>query len=401
MICRILTGFFVLVLGIQAADWPNWRGPERTGVAAESGLLTEWPSGGPKKLWSLSGMGDGYSTVSVVGNRIYTSGCFEGEGKLVAITTDGKIIGKASYGKEVSQGGYKGARSTPTIDSGKAYVMSGFGVVTCFDAGKGKQLWQVDTFREFGGRQLSWQVSESLLIDGKTLYCTPGGPKAMMVALDKNTGEVIWKSEGIGCKSAYCSPIIVDHNGRKIILTMVEEGAVALDASTGRLLWHYQYKNKYAVHAATPIYYKGNLFFSSGYGEGSRMLELSRDGSKYREKWSCKQLDNHHGGVVRIGDCVYGTNDRGLVCLDWETGKVLWTERATGKGSITAFGNMLVVYNEGGNVTLVNVDKTGAAVRGQFSVTEGDRQHWAHPVIANGVLYLRHGDVLNAYAVAK
>ena len=379
------------------AEWSQWRGPKRDNKSDATGLMDRWPPGGPPELWSVDGLGDGYSTVAVSGDTLYTTGVTDGKGFLIAISSDGRIRGRAEYGKDVAKGGYRGARSTPTIDDGRVYVMSGFGVVTCFDQKRGKQLWQVDTFRKFGGRQIGWQISESLLIDGNNVICTPGGPKALMVALNKKTGEPVWQSSGLDSKSAYCSPIVVNHYGRPMILSMVETGAIGVDARSGKLLWHHPHRNKYAVHAATPLYSEGNVFITSGYGYGSELLQLSRDGTRVSVKWTSKALDNHHGGVVLIDGYVIGTNNRELVCLELDTGKIQWKTRGVGKGSLTYADGMLYIYGERGMLGLVDPDPQNPSLVSTFKVTKGTNQHWAHPVVTDGRLYIRHGDALMAF----
>jgi outer membrane protein assembly factor BamB len=392
----------VAICGLRADDWPQWRGPARDGISRETNLLREWPEGGPRKLWSTDGLGQGFSTVSVIGKRIYTTGVVDGVGTLVAIQDDGKIIGKYAYGSDsVDGGGYPGSRSTPTVADGRIFVMSGTGNLTCFDETSGQTLWQVDTFAAFGGRQLRWNVAESVLVDGKRVICTPGGPEALLVALDVATGKPVWRTSGLDSLSAYCSPILVQHNGQRLILTMVEYGAIGLDADSGKLLWKSAHKNKYSVDAASPVYAGGRVIFSSGYGQGTEMLKIAADGKSIAAAWQQKGLDNHHGGIVLLDGNLYGTNDRGLVCLDATTGTERWIETKAGKGSITVADGMIYAYSEKGQVNLFKPGPTGAAVQGSFAVTEGSKQHWAHPVVANGRLYIRHGNVLMAYDVGK
>jgi outer membrane protein assembly factor BamB len=405
MAARSLAALAVVALvtfGLRADDWPQWRGPQRDGISREKDLLTEWPDGGPQKLWSVAGLGQGFSTLAVIGNRIYTTGVVDGAGKLIAIQDDGKLLGKSSYGSDsVEGGGYPGSRSTPTIADGRIFVMSGTGVLTCFDEKSGQQQWQVDTFKEFGGRQLHWNVAESVLVDGKRVICTPGGPEALVVALDVATGKPVWTTKGLDCKSAYCSPILVTHKGQRMILTMVEFGAVGIDADNGHLLWKSAHKNKYAVHAASPVYSDGRVVFSSGYGQGTEMLKIATDGKSVEPGWQQKALDNHHGAIILQGGDLYGTNDRGLISLDAGTGKENWIEAKAGKGSITMADGLIYAYSEKGQVSLLKPGPTGATLKGSFKVTEGSNQHWAHPVVANGRLYIRHGDVLMAYDIRK
>jgi outer membrane protein assembly factor BamB len=280
--------------------------------------------------------------------------------------------------------------------------MSGEGVVYCFSAKDGRILWQKDTFGELGGRQIGWSVAESLLVDGDHVICTPGGTTATLVALNARSGQTVWRTNA-DSKSAYCSPVLVNHNGRKIILTMVEDGALAVDAKDGRQLWLYRHRNKYAVHAATPVYYKGRVVISSGYGYGTECLEMNKSGTSVRRVWSNKELANHHGGIIGIGSAVVGTGERGLVCIDIPTGRVNWRAHGVGKASLVYADGLLFMYGEKrGEVALADVtpEKFGG-LTGDFRVTEGTKQNWAHPVVANGVLYIRHGDTLIAYKVSE
>ena len=384
---------------MHADDWPQWRGPRRDGISRETGLLKQWPAGGPRKLWSVKGLGKGYSTVSVVKGTIFTTGVFGKEGKLIAIR-DGRILGTTSYGPDASNDrNYPGARSTPTVTPDRIFLMTGFGVVNCFDRAKGRLKWQVDTFKTFGGRQIGWQISESLLIDNGRVICTPGGTKALLAALDVRNGKTLWTTHGLDCKSAYCSPIAVTYNGRRIIITMVEYGLVGIDAMSGRLLWKHPHKNKYAVHAVTPIFDRGRIFITSGYGKGSELLKLSPKGDAIRSVWQQKELDNHHGGVVLYKGFIYGTNSRGLLCLDMRTGQVMSRLRAVGKGSLTMADDLLYVYGERGKMSLVDPNPKNCTLISSFPIKEGTGQHWSHPVVSDGVLYIRHGDVLMAYDV--
>jgi len=398
----LLASLLLLVSAAQADDWPQWRGPNRDGRSREKGLMRKWPGTGPRKLWSVRGLGEGYSTVSVVGDVIYTTGMTGGQGRLFLISTAGKMLGKKTYGAEATATQYRGPRSTPTVADGRVFVMSGEGVLYCFSAKNGRILWQKDTFGALGGRQLRWNVSESILVDGDQVICTPGGRNATVAALSVKNGQTLWRTN-TGCLSAYCSPIVVDHNGRRIILTMVEDGAIGIDAKTGRELWMHPHKNKYAVHAATPVYHKGKVIISSGYKYGTECLEMNSSGTRVRKLWHVKELDNQHGGIIRVQGAVVGTGERGLVCIDIASGRINWRERGVGKGSITYADGLLFMYGEKSKeVGLAEVSaKRLGGLSGKFRVTEGSREHWSHPVVANGVLYIRHGDSLIAYKVGK
>jgi len=384
----------------NGADWPCWRGPDRDGICRETGLLKKWPEGGPRKLWSVKGIGQGYGTVAVVNGVIYVTGEVGGMGRVTAISTDGKKLRTYSYGREVAKGGYHGSRNTPTWDDGRLYVMSSYGVVNCWDAASGKKMWSVDTFAEFGGRNITWQIAESLLTDRRKVYCTPGGRHAIMAALDKKTGAAVWVCDPpIDSKSAYCSPLLVRRGRRRLLVTMVETGVIGVDADTGKFLWHHPYKNRWAVHPNTPIYADGAVFVSSGYRKGCELIKLSPDGAHVTPAWTEPVPDTHHGGLVKIGPVVYGTNNRGLACVDFATGKLFWKNKGVGKGSVLWADDRLYCYSERGLVGLLEVSAAGCRVRGTLRITEGDRQHWAHPVISGGRLYIRHGDVLMAFGI--
>ncbi len=390
-----------MVTGLRADDWPQWRGPNRDGRSQEKGLARRWPGTGPQKLWSINGLGEGFSTVAVVGDRIFTTGMVDGQGKLFLISTAGKLLGAKTYGPETKGGGYPGPRSTPTVAGDRVYVLSGEGLLVCFKLNDGQVVWQKDLFRDLGGRQIQWSVTESVLVDGDRVYCTPGGSDATVAALDARNGREIWRSR-LGGKSAHCSPLLVDHNGRRILLTMAEEGAIAVDAKDGRDLWLHPYKNRYAVHASTPVYLEGMVVISSGYNQGSEGLQMNQAGTAVRKLWENKDLSNHHGGIIRLDDAVVGTGERDLICLDIATGRVKWRDPAVGKGSIVFADGLLYMYSERGEVGLAEVSaKSFGGLTGKFRVTEGSKQHWAHPVVANGVLYIRHGDTLIAYKAGE
>ncbi len=392
----------VLALGVVAGDWPQWGGPNRDNVSLEKGLARKWSGNGPQQLWKVGGLGEGFSSVAVVGDTIFTTGMEGGQGRLFLISTSGRIVGRKTYGQETAGSGYPGPRGTPTVADGRVFVESGEGVLYCFGAKDGQIQWQKDLFGDLGGKQVQWSVAESVLVDGNRVICTPGGGNATLVALDARSGQVVWRCASQGGRSAYCSPMLVDHNGRKIILTMVEEGAIAVDAKDGRELWLYRHKNKYAVHAATPVYYKGRVVISSGYGYGAECLEMNQAGTSVRKVWENKDLANQHGGIVGIDGAVVGTGERGLVCIDIMTGRVNWSDRGVGKGSITAADGLLFLYSEKGEVGLVDFDpKRFTGLAGRFQVNVGSKQNWAHPVVANGVLYIRHGDTLIAYKVSE
>jgi len=392
----------------EAADWPQWRGPNRDGKSSETGLMKKWPKGGPKLLWSIEGLGTGFSTVSVADGLLYTTGMVDREGILFAYDLQGNLKWKKSYGAEW-RGSSPGVRTTPTVDRDRVYVMSGNGRVVCFDAKTGEEKWAVDTLKRFDGKNIRWGISESVLVDGNNLMCTPGGKDATIVALNKMTGETVWTSKGLSEKSCYSSLILVERGGNRLVVNITENSLVGVDADTGKVLWvdkfeEYQEKPK-NINPVTPVYYNGCVYATSGYDDGGAMLELSPDGSKVSRKWVDTTLDCHHGGVVIVGGYIYGANwksnrDGNWVCLDWDSGKVMYEKEWICKGSITYADGMLYCYEEKeGTVALVKASPEGFDIVSSFEVSKGTGKHWAHPVVCDGRLYIRHGDALMVYDI--
>jgi len=287
--------------------------------------------------------------------------------------------------------------------------MSGNGRVVCFDAKTGEEKWAVDTLKRFDGKNIRWGISESVLVDGNNLMCTPGGKDATIVALNKMTGETVWTSKGLSEKSCYSSLILVERGGNRLVVNITENSLVGVDADTGKVLWvdkfeEYQEKPK-NINPVTPVYYNGCVYATSGYDDGGAMLELSPDGSKVSRKWVDTTLDCHHGGVVIVGGYIYGANwksnrDGNWVCLDWDSGKVMYEKEWICKGSITYADGMLYCYEEKeGTVALVKASPEGFDIVSSFEVSKGTGKHWAHPVVCDGRLYIRHGDALMVYDI--
>ncbi len=388
-----------------AADSPEFRGPNRDGEFPETGLLKEWPEGGPPLVWVAKGLGKGYSSPSIVGDTIYVTGMLEDkQGYVFELDLDGVEKSKILYGEETQDMEAPGARSTPTIDGNRLYLMSGLGVVYCFEREGRKKLWEVDTVDRFGGQTITWSIAESVLVDGNRLICTPGGPDASVVALDKMTGETIWTSKGLSDASGYCSADIIEHRGRRIIITMTAKYVVGLDAGSGQVLWKHSHPMKYDIHAVTPVYADGMLYFTAGGEAGGGMLELSPDGAEITLKWTDKNLDCLHHGVVLVDGFIYGTNEqkRGrLICLELKTGRMMWSTNEIKQGAVIYADGMFYVYEgpKAGVVSLIQATPEGLERTGSFQVSEGTDNHWAHPAIAGGRLYIRHGDALIAYDI--
>jgi outer membrane protein assembly factor BamB len=388
----------------SAADWAQWRGPQRDGKSTEKGLLKSWPAEGPKFLWSVDGLGMGFSTAVVADGLVYTTGLIDTEGMVFAFDLQGGQKWKKSYGPGWA-GSHPGARTTPTVDSESLYVISGVGTVVSFDSKTGRKRWSVDTLKRFGGLNVNWGISESVLTDGDKVICTPGGEDATVVALDKRSGETVWTSKGLSDKSGYCSAILVERGGKRLIVTITGRSIVGIEAETGTVLWEHTNKlhkgEPRKVNPNSAVYHDGCIFVTSRFVGGTQ-LKLSADGGSVTKVWDNESLDVHHGGVVVVDGYVYGANTKrnGWMCLDWGTGKVMYEQAWLGKGSVTYADGMLYCYEEkAGTVALVKASPKGFDIVSSFVVTGGTDEHWAHPVVCDGRLYVRHGDTLMVYDV--
>lgn len=396
----------VVILAKATAETPRFRGPEGDGKFTATGLLKEWPADGPPVAWTVEGLGGGYSSASVVDGKIYVTGMTpDQQGHLYSIDLQGKLLGKITYGPETQDEQATGPRATPTIDGDRAYLLSGLGVVYAIDLAKGSVLWQVNILERFGAENITWTFAESVLLDGDKIICTPGGAKGVVVALNKMTGETLWAMTELQDKASYCAPGIITHNGRRILVTMTAGNVLGMEPETGKLLWSHPHKTDYDIHAVTPVYGNGLVYYTSGYGSGGGALELSEDGSTVTQKWTDKTLDCQHHGVVLLDGYIYGVahKSRDMVCLELATGKVMWTSRDVTQGNTVYADGMLYIY-EGpkmGRVSLVKPSPEGLDLKGQFKVTAGTEKHWAHPTIANGMLLIRHGDALIAYNIKQ
>jgi len=396
-----------LALVAQGADCPRFRGPAGDGQFAEMGLLRQWPEGGPKLAWSVDGLGPGYSSAVVVDGTIYVTGMNDqNEGQLYAFGLDGSRKWKTTYGPEFVKAGPAptGTRGTPTVDGDRVFVMTGFTKLVILDAKKGSVFKTVDLMEKFGSKPAQFGFAESVLVDGQNVICTPGGPDASLVALDRDSGAVLWQTKGLSQETGYCSARIVQHGGRRLVLTMLATGVVAVDAGTGEVVWQHEYLHRARVQPNPPLYADGTVYVSSGMGLGSAMFSLAEIDPGAEPKWTDKTLDCQMQGTVLIDGCIYGTAQsakKGLVCLDWKTGKVLWNAPEVGMAVVTAADGMLYVYGMDGAMRLVKPNPATYEPAGQFAVSRGTGEHWAHPTIANGRLYVRHGDALMSYEIGS
>jgi outer membrane protein assembly factor BamB len=409
-----------LVAAATAAspDWPQWRGPNRDDVARESGLLAKWPDAGPPLAWKASGLGGGFSSVAISGGRIYTLGDRAGSQQVVAMSlADGKTLWTAKVGP-VWADEYGGPRGTPAVDGERVYALGTDGDLVCLDAATGKELWRRNLERDFGGTMMSiWKWSESPLLDGDRLVVTPGARAAMLVALDKKTGKELWRSAvpALGEKgkdgAGYSSAVISNGGGVKQYVQLTGRGLVSVRAEDGKFLWGYNRVANDVANIATPIVDGDRVFASTGYGTGSVLLELSRagDGVQAKEVYYLdgKTLQNHHGGLVLVGDHIYGGHghNRGApICVEMATGKVAWggeglevSHGGSGSAAVTAADGHLYFRYQNGRVVLIEAKPDGYAVKGAFAIPGVEHPSWSHPVVAGGRLYLREQDNLYVY----
>jgi outer membrane protein assembly factor BamB len=403
-----------LLLG---ANWPQWRGPERNGISNETGLLKEWPAEGPKLLWQREDIGEGYSTPSIVGNRIYvlSNQGLDNEFVQALNVDDGEQVWAQRIGivgNPDQQPPYPGARSTPTIDGNLLYALGSDGDLVCLELRTGKIVWQKHLRRDFGGKYGDWAYAESPLVDGDVLVCTPGGEDATLVALNKRNGDVIWKSqvpsdEEGGQEAGYASAIVVNAAGVKQYVQFLQKGLVGVDANTGKFLWQYERTGQSPANIPTPVAQGDLVYSSSGRGGGALIRIVPKDGAVgIEEVYFDRKLPTAIGGSILLGDYHYGTSGETTVCAEFKTGKIVWSQpRELAPASLCyADGNFYFHAERDGQVGLVAATPEGYQERGRFTPPNvpdhGNRKAWAYPVVANGRLYIRDWNRLWCYDVS-
>ena len=386
-------------------DWPQFHGPKRDNISSETGLLKRWPEGGPKLLWTARGLGHGFSSVSIKGGRICTAGNIGGQTVVTALDLTGRTQWQAKCGK-AWQGPHPGTRGTPTLDDGRVYYETPLGDLVCLDAADGEKHWGLNILRTFKGKNIHWALSESLLIDGDRLICSPGGSAGGVVALDKRTGEVIWRCK-TGDRAGYASPVLVEYKGLRMILTLTLKAMIGVEAETGKLLWRDEHLSYADENVLQPIYRDGHVFVST-VAAGSRKWKINVQGktASVQQVWRNKHMDNHHGGVVLLNEHLYGSscafNRNKWICLNWRTGKAQYVAGGVGKGSLTVADGRLFILGERGTMGLVLPSPEAHTVVSRFELPKGGKgPWWAHPVVCDGRLYIRHGEFLYAYEVRE
>ncbi|MBM3832819.1 MAG: polyvinylalcohol dehydrogenase [Verrucomicrobia bacterium] len=396
-----------IFLCAYAGDWPQWRGPKRDGVSTETGLLKQWPANGPPLLWKAQELGGGYSTPSVSAGRVIGTGYRGADDVVWAVDAEtGKLLWTTRLGKaDESFDMAEGPRSTPAIDGDLVYTLGGGGNLVCLESATGREAWKKHFKDEFGGRMMSgWGFSESPLVDGDKLVCTPGGSRGSIVALNKKTGALLWQTTEFKDRAAYSSVITAEIGGVRQYIQLTGDSLVGVNPADGQLLWKAARRGETAV-VPTPIFYDDHVYVTSGYGVGCNLFKITRAAAKFsaREIYANEEMQNHHGGVIRVGEHVYGHSDsRGWICQEFKTGKVVWSNRGVGKGGLVCADGHLYLRSEGGKGTVALVEATpqGYREKGRFDQPNRSRRNsWSHPVVANGQLYLRDQDVLLCYNV--
>ena len=385
-----------------AFDWPQWRGPDRNGLSKETGLLKQWPSSGPPRVWSVSNLGAGYGTVAIKGDRIFVQSLVGRQSAVISLNrADGKIIWSRALGAAGNNDRGPGPRGTPTVDGDRVYVLTENGDLACLRAQDGVPIWQRNILREFNGNNISWDISESPLVDGNNLVVTPGGRGAGVVALDKMTGKTVWASKELSDEAGYSSVIVADVQGVRTLMTLTSRAGVGIRAADGKLMWKYDRVANGTANIATPVFYDNKVFYTSDYGTGGALLALTAQAGevKAKEVYFTRELKNHHGGVVLVNGYLYGFNSSILTCLDFATGKMMWRDRSVGKGSLTYADGNLYVLSEDNVVGLVAATPKGYEEKGRFRIADQGWPSWAHPVVSGGNLYIRNQGTLASYNV--
>ena len=392
----------------RAADWPQWRGPDRSDVSRETGLLKEWPAGGPRRVWLYKNAGNGYSGPAIAKGRLFTMGSRDGAEILLALNADtGAELWTAGIGPILQNGWGDGPRGTPAVDGDRVYGLGGQGNLVCVRVASGKVLWQ-QSMQDLGGKTPSWGYTESVLVDGDRVLCTPGGNNGALAALDKMTGKLLWQSKEFTDGAQYASIVPWDHNSTRQYVQLTKDHVVAVSAEDGKMLWQSPFPGRTAV-IPTPICDEDRVYVTASYGAGCKLLKIGAD-HQVSEVYANQVMKNHHGGVVLVGDSIYGHSDGvGWLCQGFKTGKEIWSEKEElGKGALSCADGMLYCLEESsGTVALVEASPKGWKEHGRFklepqsNIRNPQGRIWTHPVISNGDLYLRDQDLIYCYDVRQ
>ena len=397
--------FYLSIIGLlihsfsTAQEVLQWRGDQRSGVYHEKNLLKVWPETGPDLLWEFPELGAGYGSPAITTKNIFINGEMDAESYLLSLDLTGKLIWKSKIGPEWVAS-YPGSRTTPTVVGELVYVTTGMGKVACFEAQTGKVKWSLDMVGDLHGRNTRFGFSESVLVDGNSVFCCPGSPDTNVVALDRITGKIKWICKALGQLPAYCSPLLIKLPARIILLTFTRNALLAIDTKDGKLLWTHEQQGDGDVHVNTPLFDNGFIYYIAGNGNGTVKLQLSEDGAGITEIWKNQDCDGLMGGFIKMDDFIYASGyvNRVWYSLDANTGSIVDT-LAFNTGSTIFADGLLYLYNEKGQLGLCKPNGPKLEIINSFKIIKGTKAHFAHPVICNGILYLRRGNSLLAYDI--
>jgi len=397
-------------VSLLSQETAQWRSQDRKGIYDEKNLLTRWPANGPKLLWSYDQAGNGYGSPTVTADKLFILGEIDTVGYLFAFDLKGKLLWKSDYGKEWVKT-FPGSRSAPTVVGDLIYVTSGLGNLSCFDANTGKKKWAVDMIRDLHGQFTMHGHSESPLVDGDRVFLVPGGKDTNIVAFNRFTGKIIWICKGKGERPAYNAPLLIRLPQRNLLVTFTAYTLFGIDSKTGEILWNHDQVNIPAdkrepgngdTHSNTAWYENGSIYYIAGDGNGAVKLQLSADGKQLKQVWRNPGIDNYMGGFIVSGDFIYScvSEKKSLVVLNTGSGQVVDSLKA-GVGAIISAEGLLYYYNQKGEMKLFIPNNGRPELLGSFKITAGTKEHFSHPVIHGGVLYIRHGQVIQAYDIKK
>jgi len=388
----------------QGQTVSQWQGVNRNGIYLEKDLLKIWPEAGPNLLWEFSGLGNGYGSVTAAADKIFVNGEIDSVSYLFAFDPKGTLLWKSPNGAEFMGEGFAsnfpGSRSTPTVVDDLVYACSGMGRIGCFETKTGTEKWAINMIQDFNGLPNYFGYSESLLVDGNKIFCFPGGNDTNMVALDRFTGKIIWTTKALSDTITYCSPMLIELPTIKILATFSGSNLLGVNAETGELLWsHKQAKKENNHHSNTPIYQNGNIYYVTSYGNGAVKLQLAPDGKSIKELWRTDVSDNGYSGLLIQNEKLYtSAHKTKLSGIDLNTGAVIDSLKIK-TGTLAYADSMLYYYSDNGDLSLINISGEKMKLVSKFKIDKGTKEHFAFPVIDNGVLYIRHGNMLMAYKV--
>jgi len=396
----------LVALSAFGADWPQWRGDSRRDHSPDKGLLAQWPQEGPKQVWSFNNAGSGYAGFAIAKDSLFTMGLRDGQEFLIAVNAStGKELWSSSAGQKYPNGWGDGPRMTPTVDGDRVFAIGGQGLLICVEAKNGKLIWSKNLVTDLGGQLQDWGYTESPLVVGDIVICTPGGPQGTLAGLDKSSGAVRWRTSGLTDKAQYSSPILIQHDGQPQVVQLVMNRFFGVSPKDGSVLWKKDFPGRVAV-IPTPIYEDGIVYVTAGYGVGCEAVRLGTNNS-IAPLYSNKVMKNHHGGVVCVDGYLYGHSDGGgWVCQELKTGKEIWSHKGFGKGSVTyADGKLICLDERNGDVALVEASTQGWKELSRFKLAPLSSKRspqggiWPHPVVVNGRLYLRDQELLHCFNV--